>query len=102
MEKPDALTAPITTFANAGEGLVAQVIRGAGEINRIEVQDLTAPAGKPHLLDRQALTLTCPFPDMRDHLLEGAGWKRGIRGREFRDAENEAALWSRRRTRQPD
>ncbi len=102
MQEPDALAAPITALANTVEGLVAQVIRGAGEVNGIEVQYLTAPAGKPYLLDRHPLTLTCPFPHVGDHFLERAGRDERVGRPEFRDAQNEAALVSRRSPRQPD
>src|ERR1700681_3476444 len=96
MEVPNALATPITPFANSGERLIAQVVGGAREINGIPLQYSPAPAVEPHLLDRDALMLTCPFPRVGEQFLESTSKKESVRGREFSDAEYEAALRSRR------
>lgn len=101
MEVPNALATPIAPFANSGESLIAQVIGGAHEVNGIPLQYSPAPAVEPHLLDRDALMLTCPFPRIGEQLLESPSKKESVRGREFPDAEYEAALWSGRSPRQP-
>ncbi len=96
MEVPNALATPIAPFANSGESLIAQVIGGAREVNRIPLQYFPAPAVELHLLDRHALMLMCPFPRIGEQFLESTGRNKCVRSREFRDAEYEAAVRSRR------
>src|SRR6185295_10521019 len=96
MDVPNALPTPITPFPSSGEPRIAQVIRYAREVNGIPFQYSAAPAFEPHLLDRHALMLRRPFPRIREQFLESTGTEECVRGPEFPDAEDEAAVRSRR------
>ena len=96
MEVPNALVTPITPFPNSGERLIAQVIGRAREVNGTQLQYLPAPAVERHLLDRHALTLTRPCAHIHEQFLESTSTDECVRGREFPDAEYEAAVRSSR------
>lgn len=96
MQIPNALATPITPVANSAEWLIAQVIGGAREVNRIPLQYFPAPAVELHFLNRHALVLMSPFPRVGEQFLESTGRNGCVRIREFRHAEYEAAVGSRR------
>jgi hypothetical protein len=94
MEVPNALPTPITPFANSLERLIAQVVGCACEVKGTPFQYSPTPAVEPHGLDRYAVMMECPLARVCEHFLEGTRTKGFVRGREFCDAEYEAAVRS--------
>ena len=70
MDVSNALSTPVTPFADSRERLIAQVAGRAAEVKGPKFQYASAPAAELHTLERHALVLRYPFPRICEQVLE--------------------------------